>query len=151
MIRGRKGGEGTGMVRKLGSGGLMGRKRILVVDDDEGARLTTRRLLEFSGIDDFEVVEAANGRLAAEAVREGEVFDLVLMDIEMPEMDGFVACREIRQVDSSVPIVFVTAHATVDYRRRGREAGGDSFLAKPVKKAPLLSLVTMFSSASRHR
>ena len=129
----------------------MEKKHILVVDDDAGIRLTIKKFLEFSRVAHFEIVEAADGGEALKAVQEYEHFDLILLDIEMPDMDGFEVCRTIRAVDSSVPIIFVTAHADLGHRVQGRDAGGDSFLAKPIKEAPLLSLVKLFLNASRHR
>lgn len=129
----------------------MDTKRILVVDDDAGSRLTIRKILEFSKVAQFEVVEAADGAECLKAVQEPGRFDLVLLDIEMPNMDGFEVCRNIRKADSSIPIIFVTAYADVEHRVKGREAGGDSFLAKPIRDAPLLSVVKLFLNASRHR
>ena len=129
----------------------MEKKHILVVDDDAGIRLTIKKFLEYSKVAHFEVVQAADGCEALEAAQDIGRFDLILLDIEMPDMDGFEVCRTIREVDSSVPIVFVTAHADLEHRVKGREAGGDSFLGKPVREAALLSLVKLFLNASRHR
>lgn len=129
----------------------MEKKIILVVDDDAGIRLTIKKFLEFSRVAHFEIVEAADGAEALKAAQEHGRFDLILLDIEMLDMDGFEVCRIIRETDSSVPIIFVTAHADLGHRVQGREAGGDSFLAKPVKEAALLSLVKLFLNASRHR
>ncbi|RLE34092.1 MAG: hypothetical protein DRJ61_05860 [Acidobacteria bacterium] len=130
---------------------LVEKKFILVVDDDAGTRLTIKKFLEFSRVAQFEIVEAAEGSEALKAVQECGRLDLILLDIEMPDMDGFEVCRTIRETDSAVPIIFVTAHADLGHRIQGREAGGDSFLAKPIKEAPLLSLVKLFLNASRHR
>ncbi|RLE18915.1 MAG: hypothetical protein DRJ65_20845 [Acidobacteria bacterium] len=129
----------------------MDRKRVLIVDDDAGIRLTVRKFLEFSRIASFEIFEAANGGECLKSVQDIGRFDLILLDTEMPDMDGFEVCRTIREVDSSVPIIFVSAHADVEHRVKGRSAGGDSFLAKPVKDGPLLSVVKLFLNASRHR
>lgn len=129
----------------------MEKKHILVVDDDAGIRLTIKKFLEYSKVAHFEVVQAADGSEALAAAETVGHFDLILLDIEMPDMDGFEVCRTIREVDSSVPVVFVTAHADLEHRVKGREAGGDSFLAKPIREAALLSLVKLFLNASRHR
>jgi DNA-binding response OmpR family regulator len=75
----------------------------------------------------------------------------VLLDIEMPNMDGFEACQRLRKVDPELPIIFVTAHADVDYRHEARKSGGDSFLTKPIQKTALLSLVNLFLSNSARR
>ncbi len=133
------------------SGGWMDRKRILIVDDDAGIRLTVKRFLEFSKVANFEIIEAADGGECLKAVQDVGRFDLILLDIEMPDIDGFEVCRTLREVDSSVPIIFVTSHADVENRVKGRSAGGDSFLAKPIKEVPLLSVVKLFLNASRHR
>ena len=129
----------------------MDRKRVLIVDDDAGVRLTVKRFLEFSRIANFEIVEAGDGGECLKAVQDVGRFDLILLDIEMPDIDGFEVCQTIREVDSSVPIIFITSHADVEHRVRGRSAGGDSFLAKPIKEVPLLSVVKLFLNASRHR
>ncbi len=129
----------------------MDKKRILIVDDDAGIRLTIRKFLEFSKIAPFELVEASDGTECMQVVQNEAPFDLILLDIEMPTMGGFEVCKTLREVDHSVPIVFVTSHADVEHRVKGRSVGGDSFLAKPIKEAPLLSLVKLFLNASRHR
>ena len=129
----------------------MDRKKVLVVDDDAGTRLTIKKFLEFSRVVHFEVFEAADGAECLEIVKEVGTFDLILLDIEMPDMDGFEVCRKLREVDQSVPIVFVTSHAELEHRIKGRGAGGDSFLAKPVREGALLSLVKLFINASRNR
>lgn len=129
----------------------MDRKKILVVDDDAGTRLTIKKFLEYYKAVHFEVFEAADGPECLEIVDEIESFDLILLDIEMPEMDGFEVCRKLRETDQSVPIVFVTSHADLEHRIQGRRVGGDSFLAKPVREGALLSLVKLFINASRSR
>lgn len=129
----------------------MDRKRVLIVDDDAGVRLTVKKFLEFSRIANFEISEAADGGECLKVVQDIGRFDLILLDIEMPDMDGFEVCRTLREVDSSVPIIFVTSHADVEHRVKGRSAGGDSFLAKPIKEVPLLSVVKLFLNAERHR
>jgi len=127
----------------------MEKRRILIVDDDAGIRLTIRRILESSRSDDFEIAEAASGVECLMATEKQGPFDLILLDVEMPEMDGFSVCKAIRNVDPAVPIVFVTSHVDLEHRVKGREAGGDSFLAKPVRPGALMSLVGLFSSSSR--
>jgi len=129
----------------------MDTKNILVVDDDAGTRLTIRKFLEFSRAARFDVAEAGNGEECLEVIRSFGAFDMILLDIEMPDMDGFAVCRTIREVDQSVPIVFITSHADVEHRVKGREAGADSFLAKPIKEAPLMSVIKLFLNAARHR
>jgi CheY-like chemotaxis protein len=123
--------------------------RILIVDDDSGIRLTIRKILESEKTGSYEVVEASDGVECLMAAEKRGPFDLILLDVEMPQLDGFAVCKAIRRVDTKVPIVFVTSHADVEHRVKGREAGGDSFLAKPVRPGPLMSLVRLFASSSK--
>ncbi len=125
-------------------------KKILVVDDDQATRCTIRGILQSSEADAFEIIEAGSGTeclMAAE--REGPV-DLILLDIEMPDLDGFAICKAIRSVDPDVPIVFVTAHGEVQDRAAGRRAGCDSYLVKPVQPSRLLALVNLLISTRKH-
>ena len=110
-------------------GGLV----VLVVEDNPVNRKVAGRLLERRG---HVVRYAENGAEALERLRE-EPVDLVLMDIQMPEMDGLEATRRIRAGEvgeelAHVPIVALTAHVSEDDRRRCQEAGMDAFLTKPV-------------------
>jgi CheY-like chemotaxis protein len=87
-----------------------------------------------------EVVD--NGRLAVEMVRKGQ-FNLILMDVEMPELDGVEATREIREQwsASELPIVALTAHTSVDVESRCRAAGMNDLLSKPFKAEALYAVV----------
>jgi len=123
--------------------------RILIADDDSGIRLTIRKILESEKIGSYEVAEASDGVECLMAAEQRGPFDLILLDVEMPQLDGFAVCKAIRRVDTKVPIVFVTSHADVEHRVKGREAGGDSFLAKPVRPGPLMSLVRLFAGSSK--
>lgn len=110
----------------------MGKKtlKILVVDDTEA----NVRLLEgFISRQGHEVISAVNGREAIE-VFEREKPDLVLMDVMMPEMDGYEATQKIREIcgDQWIPIVFMSAKVSVDDQVKGLDAGGDDYLLKPV-------------------
>lgn len=104
--------------------------RILVVEDEAFNRMAIKAMLEASG---HRVIEAANGREAVEHFRQ-EPVDLVLMDIYMPEMDGYEATRQIKTLSHSrfVPIIFLTASSEEDILSRCIESGGDDFLTKPV-------------------
>jgi DNA-binding response OmpR family regulator len=106
-------------------------------------------LLETSKAGPFEYFEAANGVESLMEVERHGPMDLILLDIAMPDLDGFAVCESIRRVDKGVPIVFVTIHADLEHRVKARDAGGDSFLAKPVRQGPLLSLVEVLTTAER--
>ncbi len=109
--------------------------RILLAEDDLVLQILTRKLLELRG---HEVHVVLNGRDAVEAVKL-RAFDVVLMDLEMPELDGISATREIRSAAgcSGPPIVAYTAHALSEVRARCKNAGMDGFLAKPVNAEDL--------------
>ena len=103
--------------------------------------MLARRILEKAG---HSVTAAANGREALAAV-EREHFDVVLMDVQMPEMDGFEATAEIRRWETvqggRLPVVAMTANAMKGDRERCLQAGMDGYVAKPIKAAELMAAV----------
>jgi putative two-component system response regulator len=107
----------------------IGRKRVLVIDDDDGIRKITRMLVEEIGHD----VEAAADGLEGLAKLQLGV-DLVLLDVVMPGLDGFDVCRRIRQdpAGRDVPVIMVTSLETREHRLHAVEAGANDFIAKPV-------------------
>jgi DNA-binding response OmpR family regulator len=122
-------------------------KRILVVDDHAPTRMLIRAILEADG--QYDVVEAATGVECLKAHASRGPFDLVLLDVVLPDMDGFEICRSLRSVDDRVPIVFVTAKGELKDRTAGRAAGGDSYIVKPITKGTLRALVNLFTSVDR--
>lgn len=100
--------------------------RVLLVDDDVHVLNTNRAYLEKRG---YKAVTAGDG---AEALRiaSSAALDAIVLDVEMPGLDGVEVCRRIREV-SGVPILFLSAYADTDDRIRGLLAGGDDYLAKP--------------------
>lgn len=117
--------------------------RILVVDDNVINRKIVARQLSLAG---HEVVEAQDGQRALEFV-QAECFDLVLMDLQMPVMDGLEATRKIRQgaaVDPDVPIIALTASSYGDHQRASQEAGMNGFLVKPIEKRSLERVLRRF-------
>jgi CheY-like chemotaxis protein/signal transduction histidine kinase/CHASE3 domain sensor protein len=118
-------------------------KKILLVDDDVRNIFALSAALESKGV----VIETArNGKEAVEKVKNDPSIDLVLMDIMMPEMDGYEATKEIRK-DSRfkrLPIIAVTAKAMGDDQEKCREAGANDYLAKPVDLPKLLSLLRVW-------
>jgi two-component system sensor histidine kinase/response regulator len=111
--------------------------RILVAEDNAVNQRLATRLLEKRG---HRVVVAANGREALAAV-DKEKFDLILMDVQMPEMDGFEATAAIRAREKTngvrLPVIAMTAHAMKGDRERCLEAGMDGYLAKPIRPQEL--------------
>ena len=106
--------------------------RILLVEDNEVNQQIAKELLEAAGA---QVAIASNGRRAIdELTRAPSSFDLVLMDIQMPEMDGYEATVRIRSQEeiSNLPVIAMTAHAMVEERQRASEVGMNDHIAKPI-------------------
>jgi len=124
-------------------------KRVLVVDDHAPTRSLIRSILDAEKGDVFEVVEAGNGVECLKAADSNGPFDLILLDVNLPDVDGFEVCRGLRRVDPRVPIVFVTGKGELRDYASGRDAGGDSYLVKPIARASLRSIVGLFTSVDR--
>ena len=109
---------------------------LLVVDDEARIRELIRKYAVFEG---YEVVEACNGMEAVELCRS-RAFDLVIMDVMMPELDGFSACREIRKT-SQVPLLMLSARGEEYDRIHGFELGVDDYVVKPFSPRELIMRV----------
>lgn len=112
---------------------------ILVVDDFDDTRLLLRTWLQKKG---FRVVEAANGNLAVSAAERSHP-DLIIMDVEMPELDGLAATRKIRQLTNfaAVPIVAVSAYGADQYRAHALAAGCNEYVSTPFEPEELERLI----------
>jgi CheY-like chemotaxis protein len=112
---------------------------ILVVDDFDDTRLLLRTWLQKKG---FRVVEAANGNLAVSAAERNHP-DLIIMDVEMPELDGLAATRKIRQLTNfaAVPIVAVSAYGADQYRAHALAAGCNEYVSTPFEPEELERLI----------
>jgi two-component system, sensor histidine kinase and response regulator len=115
--------------------------RILLVEDNQVNQKLAMRILEKAGHD---VIVAGNGREALSTLKRG-AFDLILMDGQMPEMDGFETTKAIRGGrggdDRDIPIIGITAYAMAGDRERCLEAGMDSYISKPIRAGDLLRLI----------
>ncbi|HKG13637.1 MAG TPA: response regulator [Pyrinomonadaceae bacterium] len=119
---------------------LVAQATILVVDDSADTRAVLRRMLAYRG---YRVVEAADGCEAVE-VAVSECPDLIVMDLNMPVMDGLAATekiRELREKCGHVPIVAVTAFDTYGIKEAALEAGCDAYLLKPLALEELESVI----------
>jgi CheY-like chemotaxis protein/signal transduction histidine kinase/HAMP domain-containing protein len=118
-------------------------KRILVVDDDMRNAFALSQILEERGM---KIQIADDGAKAVELLAEDKKFDLVLMDIMMPGMDGYEAMRRIRQDDelAQLPIITLTAKAMAEDKARCMEAGASDYLTKPVEEGRLLSMMRVW-------
>lgn len=124
-------------------------KRVLVVDDHPATRSLIRSVLESEKYDTFDVVEAGTGAECLRAFDGQAPFDLVLLDVNLPDVDGYTVCRAMRGADKHVPIVFVTAKGDLKDYASGRDAGGDSYIVKPISRAALRSMASLFTSIGR--
>ncbi len=109
-------------------------KKILLVEDDNSSAFLAQVMLKDTGAN---VVLAKDG-LEALALTANHKFDLVLMDMKMPVMDGYQATTKIRQLNAKIPIIAYTAHALKEERERCFEVGCTDYLAKPVQHEQLL-------------
>ncbi len=115
--------------------------RVLVVDDNQVNRVVTKKLLHNLGC---EVEVATNGEEALEALKDGQPFSLVLMDIHMPVMDGIRATQEIRSLGLTVPIIALTADVFPEAKSNAMQAGANGIQHKPIRAADLSVLLTAY-------
>src|SRR5262249_10571303 len=123
--------------------------RVLVAEDNAVNRLVAQRLLQKKG---HSIALANNGREALQRI-QAEQFDVVLMDVQMPDLDGYTATAEIRKMEANsgkhLPIIGVTAHAMEGDRERCLAAGMDGYVAKPVIPTQLYAEIERLTA--RHR
>ena len=120
---------------------------ILLVDDSEDNRFLVQAYLKNTH---YLIDTAENGQVAVEKFLSN-VYDLILMDVQMPVMDGYTATREIRRLEQKegrkpTPIVALTAHALKEDIEKSVEAGCDSHLTKPIRKPVLLEAIQKFTA-----
>jgi CheY-like chemotaxis protein len=132
------------MIEKIHASGetLRGRK-VLIVDDDARNIFALTTMLENQ---EMNVISATNGRQAIDIIQNNPDINVVLMDIMMPEMDGYQTMREIRKDPgfSALPILALTAKAMKGDREKCLEAGASDYIAKPVNTHELLSLLRVW-------
>lgn len=110
--------------------------RILIVDDEIKIRDTVKKYAKFEG---YETSEASNGLTALELCKNHE-FDIIIMDVMMPELDGFSACKEIRKF-SNIPIIILSARGEEYDKIHGFECGADDYVVKPFSPKELMMRV----------
>lgn len=113
------------------------RSAILVIDDDEKITSMLRRGLAFEG---YDVHTARNGTEGLSMVMTSDP-DLIILDVMMPEIDGFEVCRRLREGGSHVPVLMLTAKDEVENRVKGLDTGADDYLVKPFALEELLARV----------
>lgn len=122
-------------------------ERVLFVDDERTVRTAYKRMLECEG---YDVLLARNGREAVELFLSDRP-SLVLLDVDMPGMNGFVTCRKLREIDRFTPIVFLTAMETDADQLRGLGLGADDYVYKSASTHVLLARVANALARSKAR
>ncbi len=125
--------------------------KILLVEDEESLLDIIKLNLELEG---YDVTSASNGRVALNEIRSNR-FDLVILDVMLPEMDGFSICQAVRLDNNQVPILFLTAKNSSEDRVFGLKIGGDDYLSKPFNLEELLLRVQLLlkrntSASAKH-
>ncbi|MDN3695657.1 response regulator transcription factor [Chryseobacterium tructae] len=112
-------------------------KKIILIEDETSVVSFIKKGLQENG---YEISVAFDGRTGVQLVQAND-FDLVILDIMLPEMNGLDVCKEIRKTNQSVPILFLTALGTSENIVLGLESGGDDYLVKPFKFIELVARV----------
>ena len=112
--------------------------KILIAEDDSMSTLLMKKMLQGENIT---ILYAVNGRQAVEIIKLHPEINLVLMDVQMPEMSGFEATKLIKQLRPDLPVIIQTALTTKEDREKAQEAGSNSFITKPINKTELLNLI----------
>lgn len=132
--------DGTELKSKINLSG----RRVLVAEDNDMNREIERKLLEEQGVI---VEEATDGYIAVEKIKKSTpgYYDFVLMDIQMPKMDGYAALNEIRMIEdihlATIPVIAITAYAFDKDRQRALEAGMNAYLSKPLKIGEIIKVL----------
>lgn len=116
----------------------MEKKTVLVVDDELKIRILLKDFLESAG---FDVLEAQDGKMALDIFQKSiKIIDVILLDIMLPEIDGWTVCREIRKI-AETPIIMLTARSEDFDEVHGFEIGADDYVKKPVKPSTLIARI----------
>ena len=115
--------------------------RLLYVEDDESLRFVTQDNLEIAG---YTVIGIADGAEAKKQIEEGLQFDIAILDVMLPGVDGFAVAEAIRERDAEVPVLFLSAKSLKEDRLRGLRIGADDYLTKPFNIEELVLKVDIF-------
>ena len=118
---------------------------LFYVEDDESLGFVTRDNLELQG---YQITHCNDGQKAMELVKNQD-FDLCILDVMLPKVDGFTIAREIRQRDQDVPIIFLTAKSLKEDKLHGLKLGADDYLTKPFSIEELILKIEIFLRRSK--
>ena len=119
--------------------------KILIVDDSETLRIQLRKILESNS---HEVVEGCDGMKGLEALESNDGIDLILCDVNMPEMDGLTMVEKVHENDkfNQIPIFMLTTESSPEMKMRGKAAGVRAWVTKPFVEKKLMAAVTKITS-----
>ncbi|MBK8966761.1 MAG: response regulator transcription factor [Saprospiraceae bacterium] len=120
---------------------------LFYVEDDESLSYVTRDNLEFNG---YQVTYCEDGQKALDVIQAGQKFDLCILDVMLPEVDGFTLAEEIRKRDEQVPIIFLTAKSMKQDKIHGLTIGADDYITKPFSIEELLLKIDIFLRRSAY-
>lgn len=118
---------------------------LLYVEDDESLSFVTRDNLELQG---YKITYCENGKEAMTVIKQ-QSFDLCILDVMLPDVDGFTIAEEIRRFDTQVPILFLTAKSMKEDRIRGLKLGADDYITKPFSIEELILKIEIFLRRSK--
>jgi len=124
----------------------MQKKRVLIVEDEESLLKLETILLTVKG---YEVTGTSTGKDALEKL-SGDNFDLILLDIMLPDIDGYEVCRRIKEhpLHGTIPVVMLTARKSIEDQELGASCGADAYLTKPFKSAMIIEVIERLLSGS---
>jgi CheY-like chemotaxis protein len=114
-------------------------RSILLVEDQKYNLMVLKKMLEYM---EFDVITAENGKEAVDICQKINEFDLILMDLKMPVMDGYSAMKEIKKILPEMPIIAETAYALAGDEKKIIEAGFDDYLPKPITRESLSAVIS---------
>lgn len=123
----------------------MSAKRILIVDDEEPIRFALTTILQDQG---YEVDASETGGAGLKKLAE-KSYNMVLLDYNLPDMNGLEVAQKMRAVDNEIPIVFISAYGTTDVILRAIRLGAFDFIEKPIHSEDLFSTIERWSSARK--
>jgi two-component system, OmpR family, response regulator VicR len=118
---------------------------LLYVEDDESLSFVTRDNLELAG---YRITYCENGKQAMEVIKQND-FDLCILDVMLPDVDGFTIAEELRKFNTQVPILFLTAKSMKEDRIRGLKLGADDYITKPFSIEELILKIEIFLRRSK--
>ena len=127
----------------------MGKKRVLIVEDNAETRLLIRHMVEAGGYEAAEAVDGTDGLAQAERLHP----DVILLDIRMPGLDGYEVCRGLKEnpETKTIPVIFVTGVQDAALDRLAFQAGGVACVTKPVRREALVGIIeAVLASVERH-